>query len=133
MPYAREGEGLHLPPVPEALNRACPRHLVPRGALPAFTKALPWPVELSYSFPDRTITVTVTQCICNQTYVARAPGNHPNLKAPQVEADRRTNNSPLILAVPTSIKSSCWDGHHQIQLQDERSDSITNFANLRTD
>ena len=25
-PYGREGEGLHLPPVPEALNRACPRH-----------------------------------------------------------------------------------------------------------
>jgi hypothetical protein len=23
-PYGREGEGLHLPPVPEALNRACP-------------------------------------------------------------------------------------------------------------
>jgi hypothetical protein len=24
VPYGREGEGLHLPPVPEALNRACP-------------------------------------------------------------------------------------------------------------
>jgi hypothetical protein len=32
----REGEGLHLPPVPEALNRARPRQLL-RGALPAFT------------------------------------------------------------------------------------------------
>jgi len=26
VPYGREGEGLHLPPVPDALNRACPRH-----------------------------------------------------------------------------------------------------------
>src|ERR1700733_10216631 len=24
VPYGRESEGLHLPPVPEALNRACP-------------------------------------------------------------------------------------------------------------
>jgi hypothetical protein len=24
VPYGREGEGLHLPPVAEALNRACP-------------------------------------------------------------------------------------------------------------
>jgi hypothetical protein len=24
VPYGREGDGLHLPPVPEALNRACP-------------------------------------------------------------------------------------------------------------
>jgi hypothetical protein len=24
VPYGREGEGLHLPPVPEALNRVCP-------------------------------------------------------------------------------------------------------------
>jgi hypothetical protein len=24
MPYGREGEGLHLPPIPEALNRVCP-------------------------------------------------------------------------------------------------------------
>jgi hypothetical protein len=24
MPYARKGEGLHLSPLPETLNRACP-------------------------------------------------------------------------------------------------------------
>jgi hypothetical protein len=24
VPYGREGEGLHLPPVSEALSRACP-------------------------------------------------------------------------------------------------------------
>jgi hypothetical protein len=35
VPCGREGEGLHLPPVPEALNRACPRHQVPSRALPA--------------------------------------------------------------------------------------------------
>jgi len=31
VPYGREGEGLHLPPVPETLNRACPDITVPRG------------------------------------------------------------------------------------------------------
>ena len=29
VPCGREGEGPHLPPVPKALNRACPRHGVP--------------------------------------------------------------------------------------------------------
>jgi len=24
----REGEGLHLPPIPKALNRACPQHML---------------------------------------------------------------------------------------------------------
>ena len=33
VPCGSEGEGPHLPPVPEALNRACPRHEVPRGLL----------------------------------------------------------------------------------------------------
>ena len=35
VPYAREGEGLHLPPVPEALNRGCFEHQVPGGAPPS--------------------------------------------------------------------------------------------------
>jgi hypothetical protein len=32
VPCSREDEGLRLPPVPEALNRACPRHHVPGPA-----------------------------------------------------------------------------------------------------
>jgi hypothetical protein len=31
VPYASEGEGLHLPPVPEALNRCVLRKQVPWG------------------------------------------------------------------------------------------------------
>jgi hypothetical protein len=31
VPCGRKGEGPHLPPVPEALNRACPRHEVLTG------------------------------------------------------------------------------------------------------
>jgi hypothetical protein len=42
VPYGREGEGLHLPPVPEALNRACPDIKYPARTLPTFTGALPW-------------------------------------------------------------------------------------------
>jgi hypothetical protein len=33
VPYASEGKGLHLPPVPEALNRACPDIQVPGAAV----------------------------------------------------------------------------------------------------
>jgi len=34
VPYGREGEGLHLPPVPEALNRGLPPTLkYPQGAI----------------------------------------------------------------------------------------------------
>src|SRR5438046_9892741 len=32
--HGREGEGLHLPPVPEALNRACPEIQSPPETLP---------------------------------------------------------------------------------------------------
>ena len=41
VPYGREGEGLHLPSVPEALNRACPDSKYPAGT-PTFTGALQW-------------------------------------------------------------------------------------------
>jgi hypothetical protein len=37
MPYASEGEGLHLPPVPEALNRCVLRNQVPGAAPPSDT------------------------------------------------------------------------------------------------
>ena len=38
MPYGREGEGLHLPPVPEALSRACPTSKPdPEAAFPKST------------------------------------------------------------------------------------------------
>ena len=33
VPYASEGKGLHLPPVPEALSRACPDIQVPGAAV----------------------------------------------------------------------------------------------------
>jgi hypothetical protein len=32
VPYGREGEGLHLPPIPEALSRACPGIKYPAAA-----------------------------------------------------------------------------------------------------
>jgi len=35
VPYASEGEGLHLPPVPEALNRCVLRKQVPGAAPPS--------------------------------------------------------------------------------------------------
>jgi hypothetical protein len=35
MPYARKGEGLHLPPVPEALRFACPDIKYPREGCPS--------------------------------------------------------------------------------------------------
>ena len=54
MPYASEGEGLHLPPVPEALNRACPDIKYPaklyQGAGPYFSEqnlksSDRWPIQ----------------------------------------------------------------------------------------
>jgi hypothetical protein len=63
VPYGREGEGLHLSPVPEALNRSCPEITYPAELY----RPSPLPhdglSELSYAFHHRTIAVTQRTCI----------------------------------------------------------------------
>ena len=62
MPYGREGEGLHLPPVPEALNRACPDIKYPAELYRP--SPLPYRGLSKLSCPFHERTITVTQCIC---------------------------------------------------------------------